>query len=81
VEQAGFGAYSSDPAVIASTVQSWLQDPEKLASMKRAALKAARPTATLDIARDIGSHFFVHQEARKNAALSTSDLKVSALER
>jgi hypothetical protein len=53
VEDAGFGTYSSNPAEIAATVSSWLSSPEKLDTMQKAALAAARPQATMDIARDI----------------------------
>jgi 1,2-diacylglycerol 3-beta-galactosyltransferase len=53
VENSGFGKYSGNPDVIAQNVCSWLASPEKLESMKEAALKAARPHATLDIARDL----------------------------
>lgn len=62
VEEAGFGKYSPDPTVIAETVSSWLQSPEKLASMKSAALAAARPSATLDIAKDLAAIAFANKE-------------------
>lgn len=58
VEENGFGTYSGDPTVIAETVSSWLETPEKLQQMQTAALKAARPAATLDIARDIAEYLF-----------------------
>lgn len=58
VENAGFGKYSANPTVIANTVTSWLASPEKLEDMKDAALVAARPSATLDIARDLASIVF-----------------------
>ena len=44
--------------MIADTVTSWLASPEKLEDMKDAALVAARPSATLDIARDLGEMVF-----------------------
>jgi UDP-N-acetylglucosamine:LPS N-acetylglucosamine transferase len=53
VEEAGFGTYSSNPAEIAATVSAWLASPDELQQMKKAALAAARPQATMDIARDI----------------------------
>jgi 1,2-diacylglycerol 3-beta-galactosyltransferase len=53
VQEAGFGTYSSKPAEIAATVSSWLASPDVLQQMKNAALAAARPQATMDIARDI----------------------------
>lgn len=58
VEDSGFGKYSSNPQVIADTVSSWLSSPEKLESLSAAALRAARPEATLDIARDIADIAF-----------------------
>lgn len=58
VEDSGFGRYSSDPDEIGSTVTSWLKSPEKLESMKRAALSASRPFATIDIARDLAEIAF-----------------------
>lgn len=62
VENAGFGKYSGDPNVIADTVSSWLVSPETMQSMKDAALAAARPTATLDIARDLADIAFSKRE-------------------
>lgn len=70
VEDSGFGKYSGDSAVIASTVSSWLGSPETLQSMKKAALAAARPQATLDIARDIASIVFAHKEKPTSTATS-----------
>ena len=58
VEENGFGTYSGDPTVIAETVSSWLETPDKLQQMQKAALEAARPAATLDIARDIAEYLF-----------------------
>lgn len=58
VEENGFGTYSGDPTVIADTVSSWLETPEKLETMQKAALEAARPAATLDIAKDIAEYLF-----------------------
>lgn len=58
VKNAGFGSYSSNPKVIAETVSSWLSSPEKLQEMREAALKTARPSATLDIAKDLAAMVF-----------------------
>ncbi len=58
VEDSGFGKYSGDPKVIADTVSSWLSSPKKMESMKTAALAAARPSATLDIAKDLAEIAF-----------------------
>lgn len=65
VENAGFGKYSGDPNVIAETVSSWLASSEKMAEMKRAALAAARPTATLDIAKDLAEMVFATKQAKQ----------------
>jgi len=73
VEDAGFGKYSGNPIEIATIVTSWLSDPEKLETMQRNALAAARPQATLDIARDIADMLFEHkqkQEAQEFASVA-----------
>lgn len=62
VENARFGKYSGDPAVIAETVTSWLSSPDTLKEMKTNALAAARPDATLDIARDLAQIAFAQKE-------------------
>jgi len=62
VENAGFGTYSGEPDTIAETVTSWLASPEKMTAMQNAALEAARPSATLDIAKDLAAMVF---EAKK----------------
>jgi len=69
VEEAGFGTYSGNPTKIAETVSTWLSSPEMLSSMKEAALKAARPTATVDIAQDLAAMLF---EYKRNQAQSAS---------
>ena len=51
--------------MIAKTVSSWLDSPEKLESMRQAALSAARPHATLDIARDLAEMVFAEKEKQK----------------
>jgi len=68
VEDAGFGTYSGNPAKIAETVSTWLSSPEMLSSMKEAALEAARPTATVDIAQDLASMLFEHKKNQAQAA-------------
>jgi hypothetical protein len=80
VQDAGFGMYCSDPAKIATIIQSWLvsdtsddNDAEKendksnssrLKLMSMAALAAARPTATLDIARDMAEYIIQHRRGK-----------------
>lgn len=51
--------------MIADKVSSWLASPEKLAQMKQAALKAARPSATIDIARDLAELVLAHKRQRQ----------------
>merc|ERR1711935_867542 len=58
VEGSGFGKYSSDPKEIATTVSSWLKSPKKVQAMKQAALSAANPSATLDIAKELAEVAF-----------------------
>merc|ERR1711924_42036 len=53
VVDGGFGAYETEPHAIAETVATWLSNPTMLAQMSAAALKLARPSATLDIAREL----------------------------
>jgi len=69
VENSGFGKYSGDPDEIADTVSSWLASPEKMASMKAAALRAARPSATLDIASDIAEMAFAKKLTRERVLI------------
>ncbi|GKZ00173.1 hypothetical protein MPSEU_000970500 [Mayamaea pseudoterrestris] len=69
VENAGFGKYSGDLPVIAETVNRWLSNPGILAEMKQNAIKAARPQATLDIAKDIGEMVFKTKENRQDKVL------------
>ena len=64
VEQGGFGAYCSDPQEIATTVKSWISDRQQLAVLQQNALAAARPQATLDIARDLAERVFQHKQAK-----------------
>lgn len=53
VVNSGFGEYSGKPKVIAKTVRSWIQDPEKLQRLQSAARAAATPQATQKIAVDL----------------------------
>jgi hypothetical protein len=63
VVDGGFGSFSKNPAVIAATVSNWLLDEQLLAKMSAAAKRAARPTATFDIAREIGAMLFTTEAA------------------
>ncbi|CAM9769997.1 unnamed protein product, partial [Ascophyllum nodosum] len=62
VVNGGYGAYSKNPVEIGETVACWLKNPDLLQKMKAAALKAARPRATYDIAREIADMIFVEEE-------------------
>mmetsp|Transcript_5371 Transcript_5371/g.5918 ORF Transcript_5371/g.5918 Transcript_5371/m.5918 type:complete len:471 (-) Transcript_5371:114-1526(-) len=65
VEDSGFGTFSADSNVIADTVSGWLSSPSSLESMQSAAKAAARPSATLDIARDLASTVFAAKQRQK----------------
>ena len=68
VEEAGFGTYSGNPSNIAETVATWLSSEERLTSMQEAALAAARPSATIDIAKDLAQMLFDHKSASATKA-------------
>lgn len=70
VEENGFGCYEGEPDGIATTVAAWLEDANKMAEMKDRALEAARPDATLDIARDLADMVYEQKgvETSKTAA-------------
>ena len=53
VTENGFGAYSDDPQQIATTVRSWIQDPEQLRQMSAAARAVSAPDATGQIATEL----------------------------
>lgn len=50
-----FGSFCKDPVSIANEVADWLQNPDHLHRMSRAAKDAGHPTAAEDIVLDIGS--------------------------
>jgi len=58
--------------VIAETVGLWLGSPEKLQSMRKAALEAARPGATLDIARDLAQMVFAAKDRQSQQRTTTA---------
>jgi 1,2-diacylglycerol 3-beta-galactosyltransferase len=55
VTDAGVGAFSRDPAVIAATVLQWLAEPEALAARSARARRLGRPNATYEIVREIAT--------------------------
>jgi UDP-N-acetylglucosamine:LPS N-acetylglucosamine transferase len=67
VENAAFGYYNPHPLEIAKTVSRWLSSPDELKAMQQAARSAARPNATLDIAKDIAEILIHTQSAHKNS--------------
>lgn len=75
MEDNGFGKYSNDPEVIAETVSSWLASTEIMQSMKRAAQDASRPSATLDIAKDLAQIAFVSRKDKKSVPAASNNRK------
>lgn len=53
VEDNGFGCYKGSPEGLAEAVEEWFASEDTLERMRDNALTAARPDATLDIARDL----------------------------
>jgi 1,2-diacylglycerol 3-beta-galactosyltransferase len=68
VEENGFGCYRGTPEGIAETVEEWLAassvttEGTVLETMRECALSAARPDATLDIARDLAEMVYKRHE-------------------
>ena len=68
VEENGFGCYKGTPEGIADTVEEWFAvssvttEGTVLETMKECALNAARPDATLDIARDLADMVYKRRE-------------------
>jgi 1,2-diacylglycerol 3-beta-galactosyltransferase len=58
VVEGGFGAFVKKPAKIGATIAQWFADLNLREKLSSKALEAARPSATLDIARDIGGLLF-----------------------
>ncbi|EJK46968.1 hypothetical protein THAOC_34337, partial [Thalassiosira oceanica] len=70
----GFGCYQGTPEGIADTVQKWLEastenEGNMLENMRERALTAARPDATLDIARDLAQMVYERKEYLKSNPL------------
>lgn len=71
VVENGFGCYRGDPEGIAETVEEWLAatattaEGSVLEQMRESALDAARPDATLDIARDLADMVYQRKEELK----------------
>ena len=71
VEENGFGCYRGSVEGMADTVQEWLASPTKLEQMRENALIAARPDATLDIARDLADIVYARKEELKKGGGAT----------
>eukprot|EP00640_Fibrocapsa_japonica_P001575 CAMPEP_0113936996 /NCGR_PEP_ID=MMETSP1339-20121228/3717_1 /TAXON_ID=94617 /ORGANISM="Fibrocapsa japonica" /LENGTH=481 /DNA_ID=CAMNT_0000939595 /DNA_START=81 /DNA_END=1526 /DNA_ORIENTATION=- /assembly_acc=CAM_ASM_000762 len=52
----GFGQFSDKPKIIAETVRGWLQDEDELKQLSTNARAVGQPSATYDIAREIGEY-------------------------
>ena len=65
----GFGCYRGSPEGIADTVEEWFAstraEGSMLERMRDSALVAARPDATLDIAKDLADMLYARREVRK----------------
>jgi len=72
VEENGFGCYRGSVDGMAETVQEWLASPSKLEQMRDNALVAARPDATLDIARELADMVYVRKEELKKGGGANS---------
>ena len=69
VEDNGFGCYKGSPEGLADAVEEFLASEDTLERMRDNALTAARPDATLDIARDLADLVLARKaELKKEAA-------------
>lgn len=68
VEENGFGCYEGSPEGLASRVEEWFASTDMLERMRNDALTAARPDATLDIARDLADMALARRAELKKAA-------------
>jgi 1,2-diacylglycerol 3-beta-galactosyltransferase len=86
VEENGFGCYKGTPEGIADTVEEWLSvssvttEGTILETMRECALNAARPDATLDIARDLADMVYTRKEElkRKGVEKKVNEVAVAA---
>lgn len=72
VVENGFGCYQGTPEGIADTIEEWMAsssvEGSMLDQMRDSALTAARPDATLDIARDLADMVIVRRKELNDAA-------------
>jgi 1,2-diacylglycerol 3-beta-galactosyltransferase len=82
VVENGFGCYKGSPEGIADTVEEWFASTTPtteggiLERMRDCALTAARPDATLDIARDLAEMLYARREEREGG--TTERVSVAA---
>mmetsp|Transcript_20387 Transcript_20387/g.38510 ORF Transcript_20387/g.38510 Transcript_20387/m.38510 type:complete len:518 (-) Transcript_20387:511-2064(-) len=67
VVENGFGCYQGEPEGIANTVEEWFARGGMLEKMRDDALIAARPDATLDIARDLADMVLARKDELKKS--------------
>lgn len=84
VEENGFGCYKGSPEGIADTVEEWLAaasfttEGTILETMRENALNAARPDATLDIARDLADMVYKRREEMNKSVGKKEEVAVAA---
>lgn len=78
VEENGFGTYRGSVDGIADAVQEWLASPLMLEQMRDSALEAARPDATLDIARDLADMVYKRRDELKKTGASKEVVTAAA---
>ena len=66
VEEKGFGTFEGSPEGIGEKVEEWFATSSMLEVMRENALEAARPDATLDIARDLAAIVYERRQELKN---------------
>ncbi|KAL3806840.1 hypothetical protein ACHAXA_008228 [Cyclostephanos tholiformis] len=78
----GFGCYQGSPEGIADTVEEWFAstraEGSMLERMQECALIAARPDATLDIAKDLAEMLYARREELKKAKKVSAAIAVAA---
>lgn len=78
----GFGCYQGSPEGIADTVEEWFAstrvEGSMLERMQKSALIAARPDATLDIAKDLAEMLYARKEELKKGKKAPVAVAVAA---
>eukprot|EP00188_Purpureofilum_apyrenoidigerum_P000167 Plantae.Rhodophyta-Purpureofilum_apyrenoidigerum.ctg10631.p1 GENE.Plantae.Rhodophyta-Purpureofilum_apyrenoidigerum.ctg10631~~Plantae.Rhodophyta-Purpureofilum_apyrenoidigerum.ctg10631.p1 ORF type:complete len:468 (+),score=61.04 Plantae.Rhodophyta-Purpureofilum_apyrenoidigerum.ctg10631:107-1510(+) len=68
------GAYAKTPGKIATTLCDWLSDPELLGGMSHRARTFAMPSASVDIARDVGNLYIRNATSQINKLGLTKEI-------